>query len=93
MKEVWQLKSELLRRDEGGAIELVTLISKDEKAFLKWFYSKSTLKLIDLVSKYENHSLYTQVRNKSLTFFNDWNSIDSAVLSLSERNKQAGCLQ
>jgi hypothetical protein len=75
-----KLKTILYNSDQGSAIELLELISK-ENDFNIWLQNKSTITLMQMANKFRSYSIYAN-RLEALPFDNDVYAIDAATLKV-----------
>jgi len=84
---ITEMKTALIRRGSGQAIELLDVTIRDKPDSLKaWLKKGSTVELRRLAAPYKTYSIYDQ-RKERLPFFNDVCAIDSVWLKL--KNKEA----
>ncbi len=75
------IKTVLIQKGWGDAIELLNVIQKNNKvSFDKWLHSGFTTLLMDMAEPYKAWAIYAN-RTDVLPFFNDICAIDSAFLA------------
>lgn len=73
------IKSSLLAKGWGNAIELLNCIAKHKpEALAEWLKTKSTITLMQAAESFRNWSIYNQ-RSESLAFDNDVYALDAVI--------------